>query len=94
VPLDTRHHYFKKTPKFPEEWKMTNQRANELARYRQQLAERDQQKELAGKLIDGIKQIEASIAAAVVPEQGALPEMVMAGRGSKGKAPKRLAVRR
>jgi small subunit ribosomal protein S35 len=68
---------------------MTNERRQELANYRQQMSLKDQQLEVAGQLIDGIRQIEDSLAKAA-PVRDAIPEMVMAGQG-KGK---KVAVRR
>jgi small subunit ribosomal protein S35 len=72
---------------------MTENRRNELEQYRQTLAEKDQQRELTGQLVDGIRQIEDGLKQSIRIGESA-PEMVTAhasrGRGS----PKRLAVRR
>ena len=85
-----RHHKFKPKPKFPEHWKMTRERGEQLARLRENAELRDQRRELTGQLVDGIKQIEESWTKAPAPAP--VPEMVMAGKG-KGKQ-KRLAVKR
>lgn len=45
------------------------------------MAQKDQNLELKGQLVDGIKQIEEVKARPIVQE--ALPEMVMAGKGKK-----------
>jgi small subunit ribosomal protein S35 len=73
---------------------MTEERRQELVAYRQQNALKDQQRELTGQLIDGIKQIEEGLARPA-PVREALPEMVMAGRGGGNAAKgKRVTVRR
>lgn len=87
--MDTRHHHFKAKPQFPKEWALTEARKQELHQYRQAMISKDQQKEITGQLIDGIKQIEEELRQKIsLPE--ALPEPVMMGRG-KGK---KVAVRR
>lgn len=89
VPLDTRHHHFKPKPTFPKEWAVTEQRREELIKYRQAMTLKDQQREITGQLIDGIKQIEEGLRKPLAVNEE-LPEPVMAGRG-KGK---KVAVRR
>lgn len=72
---------------------MTKERRQELEQTRYQLELKDQQRELNGRLIDGIQQIEEGLKKPIKVED--IPEMVMAGKGKGGKgAPKRLAVRR
>lgn len=73
---------------------MTPERERELANHRRQLAHKDEQKMLAGELVDGIKLIEQRLSQ-IIPEES-MSDMVMAGKpGLKGgKAPKRMAVRR
>lgn len=90
MPLDTRHHRFKPKVSFPEEWRITEERRIELAKYRQDIALRDQQRELAGRLVDGVKQIEQGLAKQE-PIRQSQPEMIQAVRGTKGK---RVTVRR
>jgi len=68
---------------------MTDERREELSKYRLQMEQRDQKLELEGQLIDGIKQIEQVMARPVAQE--ALPERVLAGGKAKGK---KVAVRR
>ncbi|KAG4417454.1 hypothetical protein IFR04_009407 [Cadophora malorum] len=89
IPLDTRHHHFKAKPQFPKEWALTEARKQELHQYRQAMMLKDQQKEITGQLIDGIKQIEEGLKQPISLGD-ALPEPVMTGRG-KGK---KVAVRR
>ncbi|KAE8445319.1 hypothetical protein EG329_013557 [Mollisiaceae sp. DMI_Dod_QoI] len=92
IPLDTRHHHFKPKPRFPREWEITTQRKKELEQYRQQVAMKDQQREIAGHIINGIMQIEEGLKKSVAAREE-LPEMIMAGSESKTRG-KRVAVRR
>jgi small subunit ribosomal protein S35 len=94
VPLDVRHHTFKPKPKFPTSWKLTAERKAELARYREAAAAKDQQRLLAGQLMDGVKQIEDAWARIPVAAKEALPEMIMAGKGPRGQKGKKVGIRR
>ncbi|KAL8763039.1 MAG: hypothetical protein Q9184_001066 [Pyrenodesmia sp. 2 TL-2023] len=58
VPLDFRHHKPKPKFEFPEKWKLTKQRKEQLAANWRQRALKDQEREEAGQLIDGPKVIE------------------------------------
>jgi small subunit ribosomal protein S35 len=77
---------------FPEEWNMTEKRRIELAQYRQVIAEKDKQLELAEQLVDGIVQIEEGLAKQE-PIRESLPEMLLGAKrlGLKGK---KVSVRR
>ncbi|WQF89027.1 Putative small ribosomal subunit protein mS35 [Colletotrichum destructivum] len=66
IPLDTRHHEFKNKPKFPKEWRMTEERRKELDEFRQRALEIDAGRTEDGRLVDGAQKIEAALAA---PEQ-------------------------
>ncbi len=77
---------------FPEEWRITEERRIELIKYRQAISLKDQQRELAGQLVDGIQQIEEDLAKQPSTRES-LPDMIMAARGSKGKQ-KKVTVRR
>ena len=55
VPLDFRHHKFKRKVEFPEAWKMTPERQNELAMEREMKALEEQRKEGQGIITDGVK---------------------------------------
>jgi len=92
VPFDLRHHKPSPKPKFPEEWKMTKERRAELEKIRANAELRDQRRMLTGQLVDGIKQIEEAFSK-VVAQPTAVPEMVMAGKGAKGRG-KRIAIKR
>ncbi|KAF2965669.1 hypothetical protein GQX73_g7871 [Xylaria multiplex] len=59
VPLDTRHHTFKVKPKFPKEWRMTEERRKFLEDTREKILLLDQKKEEEGTLISGAEKIEA-----------------------------------
>ncbi|RQM05538.1 hypothetical protein DH86_00001563 [Scytalidium sp. 3C] len=92
VPLDTRHHIFKEKPKFPKEWRLTEKRRAELEASRAFAKQRDEQRLVAGAVVDGIKQIQDALAKPV--EQAApVAEMVTAGKGKAAKG-KRVTVRR
>ncbi|KAI1812932.1 mitochondrial ribosomal subunit protein-domain-containing protein [Poronia punctata] len=58
VPLDTRHHTFQTKPKFPKEWRMTEERRKEIEDTRQKLLLLDEVKQQEGKLVDGREKIE------------------------------------
>ncbi|CAJ2502709.1 Uu.00g101030.m01.CDS01 [Anthostomella pinea] len=58
VPLDTRHHKFKVKPKFPKEWRLTEERKKLIEDTRQKSLLLDQAKEEEGKLINGTEKIE------------------------------------
>jgi len=92
IPLDTRHHIFKEKPKFPKEWRLTEERRAELEASRTFAKQRDEQRLLGGAVVDGIKQIEEALAK---PVQLKLPvaEMATVGKGKAAKG-KRVAVRR
>lgn len=92
MPLDTRHHIFKEKPKFPKEWRLTEKRRAELEASRAFAKQRDEQRLVAGAVVDGIKQIQDALAKPV--EQAApVAEMVTAGKGKAAKG-KRVTVRR
>lgn len=64
IPLDTRHHKFKYKPKFPREWRMTEERRKELQAIRAESFQLDQKMVAEGTLIDGAQRIQAALAAA------------------------------
>ncbi|KAK2056572.1 mitochondrial ribosomal protein [Colletotrichum caudatum] len=64
IPLDTRHHVFKNKPKFPKEWRMTEERRKELHAFRMRTLEIDAVKREDGLLVDGTRKIEQALAAA------------------------------
>ncbi|KAK3937907.1 mitochondrial ribosomal subunit protein-domain-containing protein [Diplogelasinospora grovesii] len=91
VPLDTRHHTFKAKPKFPVEWRMTEERKKELENLRRQALLLDQAKQKEGTLISGVERVQAALAA---PPEPAAREPVMVRAGARqgarqGRAPMR-----
>jgi small subunit ribosomal protein S35 len=64
IPLDTRHHKFKKQIKYPKEWYLTEQRKQELAARRQQALLLDDAKREKGALVDGVQTIQQALAVA------------------------------
>ncbi|KAK2040235.1 mitochondrial ribosomal protein [Colletotrichum somersetense] len=71
IPLDTRHHVFKKKPEFPKEWRMTKERRKELDAFRMRALRIDANKRDGGLLVDGTKKIEQALAAAQASEDAA-----------------------
>ncbi|KAI1745028.1 mitochondrial ribosomal subunit protein-domain-containing protein [Xylaria scruposa] len=68
VPLDTRHHTFKVKPKFPKEWRMTEERQRFLEDTRQKALLLDQAKEEEGTLVNGAEKINAFFNPPVTPK--------------------------
>ncbi|KAH6899986.1 mitochondrial ribosomal subunit protein-domain-containing protein [Thelonectria olida] len=58
IPLDLRHHPIQKKPRFPKEWRLTPERANQLAELRQREALADLRKSEQGLLVDGVQMAE------------------------------------
>ncbi|KAI1425043.1 mitochondrial ribosomal subunit protein-domain-containing protein [Xylaria sp. FL1777] len=78
VPLDTRHHTFKVKPKFPKEWRLTEERRKFLEDTRQKALLLDQKKEEEGTLVDGAERIQAFFNPPPRPSSSAAPEMAHA----------------
>ncbi|KAI1806733.1 mitochondrial ribosomal protein [Daldinia bambusicola] len=57
IPLDTRHHPIRIKPKFPKEWRITEERMKFLEDTRQKSLLLDQMKEETGALVDGKEKI-------------------------------------
>lgn len=58
VPLDFRHHKFKQPLKFPESWKMTPERKENLESEIEKNLVAEQEKQLKGEVVDGVAAIE------------------------------------
>ncbi|KAK8056404.1 hypothetical protein PG993_001631 [Apiospora rasikravindrae] len=58
IPLDTRHHQTKVRPKFPKEWRLTEERMQQLEDVRQKSLLLDQAKEQGGQLVDGNERVD------------------------------------
>ncbi|KAI9709219.1 MAG: hypothetical protein M1812_007742 [Candelaria pacifica] len=82
VPLDFRHHKFKPKLHFPEHWRMTPERKQQLDATRQQRLLADRERAQQGKLIDGVRLIEQAMKS---PAYNAAPVMVEAQRETKVK---------
>lgn len=59
VPLDTRHHRFKKPLHFPKEWNMTEERRAELDAERKRLMIAEGRKVEEGRMVSGAEAIES-----------------------------------
>ncbi|PHH61242.1 hypothetical protein CDD81_620 [Ophiocordyceps australis] len=53
VPLDVRHHQPRIKPRFPPEWRMSDQRQDQLEKHRLAVISEDHKKATEGKIIDG-----------------------------------------
>lgn len=83
IPLDTRHHKFKKKPKFPKEWRMTEERRKQLDAARQQAQITDKAREEDGTLVDGPARIQQFLGGPppnLQSPQQAVPAPVRVGR--------------
>ncbi|KAL8732182.1 MAG: hypothetical protein Q9166_002929 [cf. Caloplaca sp. 2 TL-2023] len=66
VPLDFRHHRSNPKFEFPEKWKLTEERRAQLEENRKQRALREQEREEAGRMVDGAKVIEQVLEAMTI----------------------------
>ncbi|MCJ1273941.1 37S ribosomal protein S24, mitochondrial [Puttea exsequens] len=82
VPLDFRHHRFKKQHEFPEGWKLRPARREQLALEREQRILGEKRREKQGGLVNGEVIIEE--ARAKVPVKDSNRVLVEAQRGQKG----------
>ena len=67
VPCDFRHHKYKPKKEFPEAWKMTPERKQQLETSRQQNLLAERAKEEQGQITDGVQVIQAVLDARPVP---------------------------
>ncbi|KAI0972341.1 mitochondrial ribosomal subunit protein-domain-containing protein [Xylaria arbuscula] len=87
VPLDTRHHTIKVKPKFPKEWRMTEERRKFIEDTRQQTLLLDQKKEEEGTLVDGSEKIYAFFNPPKPTRDHLIPEMAHSRLGKTLSAP-------
>ncbi|KAI4120350.1 MAG: hypothetical protein LQ347_007111 [Umbilicaria vellea] len=88
VPLDFRHHKWKRKLEFPEGWKLTEGRKKQLEADRAKRAEAERERLESGRLVHGVRVIEEVLRVApVVQERVAVAAPV--GK-AKAKRPKRL----
>ncbi|KAL2045788.1 hypothetical protein N7G274_002219 [Stereocaulon virgatum] len=83
VPLDFRHHKFKRRAEFPEEWKLNKERMALLEEKRQNREEVARNREEEGKIVIGSQIIEEAMQALPVRDMGR--ESLEAQRGMGGK---------
>lgn len=69
MPLDLRHHPIKPKPKFPVEWRLTEDRKKELAEIRAASHLRDLKRGEEGKLIDGSEVLKQLMERQPAPER-------------------------
>lgn len=69
IPLDLRHHKIEPKPRFPKEWRLTEERKKELAEYRQKAAIADAKKAEEGLLVEGQKLIDNFLIQKLAEEQ-------------------------
>ncbi|KAH6609696.1 hypothetical protein Trco_003042 [Trichoderma cornu-damae] len=69
VPLDLRHHKTEPKPRFPKEWRLTDERRRELAEYRQRAAIADAKRAEDGLLVDGQRLIDNFLIQKLAEEQ-------------------------
>lgn len=89
VPLDFRHHKFKRKMEFPKGWKMTAERRNELAMERERSALEEERKQNEGLLTDGIKIITEGMSSLPAREESRVLLEAQQGKG-RPKAKRRL----
>ncbi len=61
VPLDFRHHKFKPKVEFPEGWKLTREKKMRLEEDRKLRMEREREREIQGKLVEGVRVVEEAM---------------------------------
>ena len=61
VPLDFRHHKFKPKVEFPEGWKLTREKKRRLEEGRKLRLEREREREVQGKLVEGARVVEEAM---------------------------------
>ncbi|PSR99021.1 mitochondrial ribosomal subunit protein-domain-containing protein [Coniella lustricola] len=74
VPLDMRHYKIKTKPKFPKEWRMSEERMEQIKDYRNEVKRIEDYKKVTDKLIDGTVIINKSLSKPRTPK--AVPELV------------------
>lgn len=83
IPLDLRHHKWKKQIKFPLAWRYNTERKYELLEIRAEVEADAEQRQLNGLEVDGVERVQQALLNA--PEPVAAAEMVMAGSGKGAK---------
>ena len=84
VPLDFRHHRFKRKVEFPEEWKLNNKRRQQLEEAQERREIEDKRREEEGRMIVGASIIEEAMRRLPVRDESRV--LVEAQQGRRGKA--------
>jgi small subunit ribosomal protein S35 len=71
IPLDLRHHKVRRKLRFPDEWKLTDERRKMLVDLRAQQQQLDDGKRAEGLLIDGVNMIKEARGRLPAPERQA-----------------------
>lgn len=87
IPLDLRHHKFRVKPKFPREWRMSDERVAQIEAYREETKLLEDLKKQDGTLVDGVAIINKAIAARSAKE--AVPELVAASQQTRQRTKRR-----
>lgn len=75
VPLDLRHHKIRVKPKFPKEWRMSEERMQQIVAYREEAKQIEAAKKADGTLVNGMQIINKALAARAAA-RAALPRPV------------------
>ena len=89
VPLDFRHHKFKPKVEFPEGWKLTREKKARLEEDRKLRLEQEREREIQGKLVEGVRIVEEAMKRLPVRDESRLlleaQQGRVFGRGGKQK---------
>lgn len=81
VPLDFRHHKYKPKLEFPDAWKLTPERKQQLEAERQHSFLAEREREEKGKISDGVRAIEALLKEQTVQDPSRVPVVVKQLKG-------------
>ena len=81
VPLDFRHHKFKPKMEFPEAWKLTREKKVRLEEDRKLRRERERDREMQGKLVEGVRVVEEAMKRLPVRDESRMLLDSQQGRG-------------
>ncbi|KAG6186884.1 hypothetical protein E4U46_000647 [Claviceps purpurea] len=86
VPLDQRYYKAVHKPRFPKEWRMTEERRLELEEYRRLAEVEDKEREEKGLLVDGAKKIDEYMTQKLTEElRKQKSEVMVPARGSRAR---------
>lgn len=84
VPLDLRHHKIRAKPRFPKEWRMSEERMQQIVAYREEAKQIEAAKKAEGKLVNGVQIINKALASRAAAK-AAVPELVAASSQSRSR---------